>query len=448
MYEKSIFLFHRDLRIEDNIGLIDALNNSKEVIPCFIYDSNLIKKLKEAKFRWNFLNESLLDLDENFKKKGIRLQIVEGITEKSLEKIVKKHKIESIFSNTDFSNYSQKRDEKIYQMCKKNKITFHSSLDFLLHNPHDIKTNENSPYTIYSFFYKKAKIFPTRNVTKNTKKNYSNEIISNSSIIKPKITDLEIKGGRKEALKILKNLESFTDYDKVRDFPGLNQTTLLSAHNKFGTISIRETYAQIKEVLGINHTIMGEIYWREFFNYILFHFPYVEKKSFKQKFQDIPWKNSEESLKKWKEGQTGFPIVDAGMRQLNLTGFMHNRVRMIVASFLTKDLHIDWRLGERYFAEKLIDYDTAVNSGNWQWAASTGCDAVPYFRIFNPWRQQERFDLNCNYIKKWIPELEKMEPKDIHNLWKNFPLNLKYPKPMVVHKNEAEITKEIFKSQK
>ena len=448
MYEKSIFLFHRDLRIEDNIGLMDALNNSKEVIPCFIYDSNLIKKLKEAKFRWNFLNESLLDLDENFKKKGIRLQIVEGITEKSLEKIVKKHKIESIFSNTDFSNYSQKRDEKIYQMCKKNKITFHSSLDFLLHNPHDIKTNEDSPYTIYSFFYKKAKIFPTRNVTKNTKKNYSNEIISNSSIIKPKITDLEIKGGRKEALKILKNLESFTDYDKVRDFPGLNQTTLLSAHNKFGTISIRETYAQIKEVLGINHTIMGEIYWREFFNYILFHFPYVEKKSFKQKFQDIPWKNSEESLKKWKEGQTGFPIVDAGMRQLNLTGFMHNRVRMIVASFLTKDLHIDWRLGERYFAEKLIDYDTAVNSGNWQWAASTGCDAVPYFRIFNPWRQQERFDLNCNYIKKWIPELEKMEPKDIHNLWKNFPLNLKYPKPMVVHKNEAEITKEIFKSQK
>ena len=448
MYEKSIFLFHRDLRIEDNIGLIDALNNSKEVIPCFIYDSNLIKKLKDAKFRWNFLNESLLDLDENFKKKGIRLQIVEGITEKSLEKIVKKHKIESIFSNTDFSNYSQKRDEKIYQMCKKNKITFHSSLDFLLHNPHDIKTNEDSPYTIYSFFYKKAKIFPTRNVTKNTKKNYSNEIISNSSIIKPKITDLEIKGGRKEALKILKNLESFTDYDKVRDFPGLNQTTLLSAHNKFGTISIRETYAQIKEVLGINHTIMGEIYWREFFNYILFHFPYVEKKSFKQKFQDIPWKNSEESLKKWKEGQTGFPIVDAGMRQLNLTGFMHNRVRMIVASFLTKDLHIDWRLGERYFAEKLIDYDTAVNSGNWQWAASTGCDAVPYFRIFNPWRQQERFDLNCNYIKKWIPELEKMEPKDIHNLWKNFPLNLKYPKPMVVHKNEAEITKEIFKSQK
>jgi len=171
MYEKSIFLFHRDLRIEDNIGLIDALNNSKEVIPCFIYDSNLIKKLKDAKFRWNFLNESLSDLDENFKKKGIRLQIVEGITEKSLEKIVKKHKIESIFSNTDFSNYSQKRDEKIYQMCKKNKITFHSSLDFLLHNPHDIKTNENSPYTIYSFFYKKAKIFPTRKVKKNTKKN-------------------------------------------------------------------------------------------------------------------------------------------------------------------------------------------------------------------------------------------------------------------------------------
>ncbi len=192
---------------------------------------------------------------------------------------------------------------------------------------------------------------------------------------------------------------------------------------------------------------MGEIYWREFFNYILFHFPHVEKKSFKQKFQNIPWENSDKLFKKWKEGETGFPIVDAGMKQLNITGFMHNRVRMIVASFLTKDLHIDWRWGERYFAKKLIDYDTAVNSGNWQWAASTGCDAVPYFRIFNPWRQQERFDVDCKYIKKWIPKLDKIEPKVIHNLWNNFPNNIEYPKPIVDHKIEAERAKIIFKSQ-
>ena len=206
MYEKSIFLFHRDLRLEDNIGLIESLQNSKEVIPCFIYDSNLIKKLTDAKFRWNFLNESLLDLDKELQKKGSRLQILEGIPEKNLEKIIKKHKIKSIFSNTDFSSYSQKRDERIFQVCKKNQISFHSTLDFLLHNPNDIKTNEDSPYTIYSFFYKKAKIFPVRKSVKNSNENYSKEIISNNSIKELKIWDSEIKGGRKEGLRILKKL--------------------------------------------------------------------------------------------------------------------------------------------------------------------------------------------------------------------------------------------------
>jgi len=445
MFERSIFLFHRDLRLEDNIGLIESLQNSSEVIPCFIFDSHLIIKLNNSEFRWNFLNESLMDLDENLKKKGSRLQILKGDIEKSLEKIIEEHKIKAIFSNKDFSNYAQNRDEKIFQICRRNKIQFHNVLDFLLHNPNDIKTNNDLPYTIYSFFYKKAKTFPIRKITKNSKRNYSNEIISNIQIKKLEDHNSEIKGGRKEALKILKNMKKFVDYDKVRDFPGLNQTTLLSAHNKFGTVSIREIHSQIKAVLGTNHTIMGEIYWREFFNYILFHFPYAEKKSFRKKYQNIPWNKSKESLKKWTEGMTGFPIVDAGIRQLNQTGFMHNRVRMIVASFLTKDLHIDWKWGERYFAKKLIDYDPAVNSGNWQWAASTGCDSVPYFRIFNPWRQQERFDLKCEYIKKWIPELENIESEIIHNLWKKFPENLNYPKPMIEHKIEAEKTKNIFK---
>ena len=448
MYKKSLFIFRRDLRLEDNIGLIESLQNSIEVIPCFIYDENLINNLKDSKFRWNFLNESLTDLDVELKKKGTRLQLLEGKPEKVIEKIIKKHKVEAIFLNTDFTNYSQKRDEKIYQTCKKNEVSFHSTLDFLLHNPNEIKTNEGSPYTIYSFFYKKANQTTIRKISKNIKKNYSKEIISDIKIKNSKVKNNEILGGRKEALKIVRNLDNFRDYDKIRDFPGLNQTTMLSAHNKFGTISIREIHNQIKEILGSDHTIMGEIYWREFFSYILFHFPHAQKTSFRQKFQKIPWSKSKESFRKWSEGKTGFPIVDAGMRQLNKTGFMHNRVRMIVASFLTKDLHIDWRLGERYFAEKLIDYDPAVNSGNWQWAASTGCDSVPYFRIFNPWRQQERFDSNCDYIKKWIPELEEIDPKNIHNFWKEFPKNIEYPKPMLVHKIEAEKTKLIFKSQK
>ena len=448
MYKKSLFVFRRDLRLEDNIGLIESLQNSTEVIPCFIYDENLIKNFKDSKFRWNFLNESLTDLDMELKKKGTRLQVLEGKPDKAIEKVIKKHKVEAVFVNTDFTNYSQKRDEKIYQTCKKNEVPFHSTLDFLLHNPNEIKTNEGSPYTIYSFFYKKANQTIIRKISKNIKKNYSKEIISDSKIKNSKVKNNEIVGGRKEALKIVRNLDNFRDYDKIRDFPGLNQTTMLSAHNKFGTISIREIHNQIKEILGSDHTIMGEIYWREFFSYILFHFPHAQKTSFRQKFQKIPWSKSKESFRKWSEGKTGFPIVDAGMRQLNKTGFMHNRVRMIVASFLTKDLHIDWRLGERYFAEKLIDYDPAVNSGNWQWAASTGCDSVPYFRIFNPWRQQERFDSNCDYIKKWIPELEEIDPKNIHNFWKEFPKNIEYTKPMLVHKIEAEKTKLIFKSQK
>ena len=448
MYKKTLFIFRRDLRIEDNIGLIEALQNSKEVIPCFIYDENIIKKLKDSKFRWSFLNESLVDLDNQLKKKGTSLQILEGKPEKILDSMIKKHNLNAVFLNTDFTNYAQRRDEKIFQICKKNKISFHSTLDFLLHNPNEIKTNEGSPYTIYSFFYKKARQFPIKKIIKNIQKNYSKEIISDNKIKKSEIRNDEIIGGRKEALKILKNLDKFRDYDKVRDFPGLNQTTMLSAHNKFGTVSVREVHKEIKEVLGLDHTIMGEIYWREFFSHILFHFPYAQKTTFRKKFQKIPWSKSKESFKKWSEGNTGFPIVDAGMRQLNQTGFMHNRVRMVVASFLTKDLHMDWRLGEKYFEEKLIDHDPAVNSGNWQWAASTGCDSVPYFRIFNPWRQQERFDLNCDYIKKWVPELEKLEPKIIHNLLEKFPEDLEYPKPMLIHKIEAEKTKLIFKSQK
>ncbi len=191
---------------------------------------------------------------------------------------------------------------------------------------------------------------------------------------------------------------------------------------------------------------MGEIYWREFFNYISFHFPWSTKQSFKEKYRNISWSKDEDKFHAWCNGKTGFPIVDAGMRELNQTGFMHNRIRMITASFLTKDLRIDWKLGERHFAQTLVDYDPAVNSGNWQWAASTGCDAVPYFRIFNPWLQQEKFDKDCLYIKKWVPELELLEPQVIHNLWKDFPQNLNYYKPIVNHKLESQKTKDFFKT--
>ena len=216
--------------------------------------------------------------------------------------------MDAVFLNTDFTNYSQRRDEKIFQVCKKNKIAFHSTLDFLLHNPNEIKTNEGSPYTIYSFFYKKAKQFPIKKIIKNIKKNYSKEIISNDPIKKSKIKNNDITGGRKEALKILRGLDKFRDYDKVRDFPGLNQTTMLSAHNKFGTISVREVHKEIKEVLGSDHTIMGEMYWREFFSHILFHFPYAQKTTFRKNFKKFHGQNPKNLLKNGVKGKQGFQL--------------------------------------------------------------------------------------------------------------------------------------------
>jgi deoxyribodipyrimidine photo-lyase len=316
-------------------------------------------------------------------------------------------------------------------------------MDFFLQNPTVIKTNMDRPYTIYSQFYKKARTFPVRKIRKNSLSNFYRKKISNYSIFASNGQE-DSFGGRTKALTILNTLDKFKNYDSTRDYPS-NLTTRLSAHIKFGTLSIREIHNAILGNLGSSHTLMREIYWREFFNYICFHFPSSTQKSFKKKYQKFPWIKSKVLFAAWCSGNTGFPIVDAGMRELNKTGFMHNRVRMIVGSFLTKDLHIDWKLGERYFAKKLVDYDPAVNSGNWQWVASTGCDSVPYFRIFNPWIQQEKFDKECIYIKKWIPELGPFSPEVVHNLWKTFPENLNYASPIVNHKVEAQKTKELFK---
>ncbi|MDH3276994.1 MAG: DNA photolyase family protein [Nitrosopumilus sp.] len=446
-YKKSLFIFRRDLRLEDNTGLILALQKSEKVIPCFIYDTTLAKKFSKSSFRWNFLNQSLIDLDLELRKNKTALQVFQGIPSGIVQKIIFNEEVDAIFVNADFSNYSKKRDKEISEICKKNNVDFNSHLDFVLHNPNEIKTNDGKPYTIYSHFFKKARQSPVRKIIKNSKNNYKMNTVSDKIIQKVEIENYLIPGGRKNGLKILYNLEKFKNYDKDRNYPGSDSTTKLSAHNKFGTISIREVFHAIQDQLGFDHTLMREIYWREFFNYILFHFPESNRRSFKTRFRKIPWSRSQIKFNAWCNGKTGFPIVDAGMKELNNTGFLHNRVRMIVASFLTKDLHIHWKWGERFFSKKLIDYDPAVNAGNWQWTASTGCDAVPYFRIFNPWLQQEKFDANCIYIKKWIPELAGISPKIIHNLWKSFPKDLKYTKPILNHKVESQKAKEIFKLQ-
>ncbi|EGG43005.1 Deoxyribodipyrimidine photolyase [Candidatus Nitrosarchaeum limnium SFB1] len=448
-YKKTLFIFRRDLRLEDNTGLIYALKTSNEVIPCFILDTDILDNLKKSRLRIKFLNESLKDLNEQLIKRKTNLRIFRGRSEEIIEKIILENKIDGVFLNGDYTKFAQLKENKIKKICNQKNIGFNKFADYLLHVPDEIHTKEQKPYTVYSYFYKTAKTIPVRSKIKNNFRNYSLDKIKNDNSLEITIENKEkMEGGRRNALKILKNISEYKNYQKTRDYPGLDKTTKLSAHIRFGTISVREAYQAIKENLGIDHTLINQLYWREFFTYVLHHFPNSKSRTFKKKFRKIPWSTNKQEYHTWCKGETGFPIVDAGMRQLNKTGFMHNRVRMIVASFLTKDMHIDWKLGERYFAEKLVDYDPAVNAGNWQWAASTGCDAVPYFRIFNPWIQQEKFDSNCNYIKKWIPELETLQPKYIHNLWKKYPEGLTYPKPILNHKIESNKTKIIFKNQK
>lgn len=438
MFKKSVFIFHRDLRIEDNVGLTQALRNSEYVIPVFI----IRPKFNSAPHRWEFLNESLIELSHSLSKMKSELLIVQDEIPQIINYLKKDDKVEAIFSNTDFSQYAKKRDEEIYLECKKHDIKFNSFLDHMLHDPNTILTKDGKPYTIFSFFFKEAKNHPVKKPDKNKMSNFGISSIKSNY----QLESFKINAGRKNALKILENISNFKNYDSERNIPYIDGTTRLSAHHRFGTVSIREVYDQISSTLGREHTLISEIYWREFFSYILYHFPKSQFNEFKEKYRKISWSKNKKNFDAWCKGNTGFPIVDAGMRELNSTGFMHNRVRMIVASFLVKDLHIDWRDGERYFAKMLADYDPAVNVGNWQWAASTGCDSVPYFRIFNPWLQQEKFDNNCNYIKNWVKELETLLPKEIHNLWRVHPPELGYPKPIVVHSEEVQVTKKIFKS--
>ena len=316
-----------------------------------------------------------------------------------------------------------------------------------------IKNNSNQVYKIFTAFYKNAqkilvtlpqkhKINSDSFYTKVIHDEIDLEEISKKLI--PKLNpEISSNGGTDSAIKILKNLDNFKKYDHDKDFPSKG-TTHLSAHLKFGTISVREAFYAIIKHLGQDHPLLRQLYWRDFFTYVAYHKPAIFGHAFNSKYDHIKWHTNASKFKLWCDGQTGFPIVDAGMRQLNSTGFMHNRVRMIVASFLVKDLHVDWRLGEHYFATKLVDYDPSVNNGNWQWCASTGCDAQPYFRIFNPWLQQKKFDSECVYIKTWVPELKDLKPNIIHNWFKKNDVNIDYPKPILDHSIEAKIALKMY----
>ncbi|KKP36099.1 MAG: Deoxyribodipyrimidine photo-lyase [candidate division TM6 bacterium GW2011_GWF2_32_72] len=461
-FKNSIFIFRRDLRLFDNTGLNEALKQSENVFPCFIY--NPIQVTDKNKFKSNnclqFMNESLDDLASQLKTNGSILNLLYGPTEKVITDLIKNNNIEAIFVNNDYTPFSKKRDQSIAKLCKKLKIEFFTFEDALLNPPEKTLKKDNKPYTVFTPYWRNASKFtvetPIKTLNSKSLAKATAKISASykklSSVLRQaqdeRNNEIATHGGRKNCLAILNKISQFKDYSKTHDIPCL-KTTMLSAHNKFGTCSIREVYHKLKDELGRNHPILRQLYWRDFFTQITYFFPHVLGKPFKEKYLKLNWKNSKPNFKKWCEGKTGFPIVDAGMHELNTTGFMHNRVRMITASFLIKDLHINWLWGEKYFAQNLVDYDPAVNNGNWQWVASTGCDAQPYFRIFNPWNQQKRFDPGCEYIKKWIPELKNVPARDIHN-WhkKHSEFDVNYPAPMVDHNIESVKTKEYFKKLK
>lgn len=445
-YDLSLFIFRRDLRLNDNTSLIKALKYSKKVIPVFIITPEQIGK--ENKYRSNnciqFMMESIKDLDKDLRNYNSKIYLFYGTNRKIVKYFIKNYNIDAIFTNMDYTPYAIKRDSEIKEICEKYNIKFITYEDYMLSGVEEIKTKTNSWFKKYTPYKNEFLKHEIKSVEKNKYANYYTQKIDTNL----KIDDLDnfyeynkylnVNGGRENGLEILKNIKKQINYQKTRDYP-TKHTTYLSAYIKFGCISIREVYEKIKKELGKNHMLIAQLIWHDFYTQISYHYPHVYGKSFQEKYDKIKWDKNEKLLKKWQEGKTGFPIVDAGMRQLNKIGWMHNRVRMIVASFLTKDLHIHWKEGEKYFATKLVDYSPPVNNGNWQWTASTGADSQPYFRIFNPWSQSEKHDKECEYIKKWIPELREIPNKHIHkwNIYcKEYKIN--YPNPIVDHDKESK----------
>lgn len=462
-YHRSLFIFHRDLRLQDNTALLAALKASDEVILSFIFDPRQVDRSKNdyhSDTAVQFMLESLEDLEEQIAKKNQgKLYYFYGLTHDVIDTLFKHESIDAVYSNYDYTPFAVERDGAVRNACESHQVPFYQFHDALLQDPGTIVKDNGEPYTVYSSFAKKAKLqFPIREHVQNNYTNYFDGTLSSSlerndifaKVLPNHREGLKVTGGRTEARKILQHIADYQNYKDDRDRMDLDATTHLSAHNKFGTVSTREVYAAIKIAFGAGHHLISELYWRDFFTHIAYHYPNVFGNNFNVKFDIVKWDENTDRFKRWCDGRTGFPIVDAGMRELNETGYMHNRARMIVASFLTKDLHIHWLWGEKYFATKLIDYDPAVNNGSWQWAASTGCDAQPYFRIFNPWLQQKKFDPEARYIKKWVSELVDVPVSDIMN-WEAKHMNYKdhpYPAPMINHEVERENTLRRFEKTK
>ncbi len=449
-YATSLFIFRRDLRLDDNTALNQALQLSERVIPCFIFDPRQLEPHPyQSQTGLQFMLQALDDLQQQLHSLGAELALYHAAPTQVLKQLFAQYAIQAVFTNRDYTPFSRRRDAELAIVCQALGVAFYSVADALLTEPEHVVKSDQSPYKVFTAFYNTARRLPVALPRPRRQDNFllvAPEVTldqigfsTETSTLAPKI------GSRQQALASLQALARYTDYQTTRDFPALNATSHWSAPLKFGICSVREVFHAITAQLGGDHALIRQLYWRDFFTHIAYHFPYVFGRAFNEKFAALPWHNNPDYFHAWCHGQTGFPIVDAGMRELNTTGFMHNRVRMIVASFLVKDLHISWRWGERYFAQHLVDYDPCVNNGNWQWAASTGCDAQPYFRIFNPWLQQQKFDPACQYIYHWLPEVKAIPITTLHQWHKQHHV-CHYPAPIIDHAVESQVAKALFKA--
>lgn len=413
----NICWLRRDLRLQDQAALYHALRSGRPVVPVFIFDRNILDKLeKPSDRRVEFIHQVLQHMQEELQKKGSTLKVYYDTAAEAWKKILKEFEVDAVYTNHDYEPYAISRDQEVKELLTANGSSFHTYKDQVIFEKDEVLKDDGKPYTVFTPYSKRWKATLKEFYLKSypTEK-YTRAFWQSPPIGIPTLESMGFQAAGEPFPPTKADEEILRHYSEKRDFPGIRGTSRLGIHLRFGTISIR---ALARKARSINETYLNELIWRDFYHMILWHFPRVGTgKSFRPEYDLVRWRNNENEFRAWCRGETGYPIVDAGMRELNKTGYMHNRVRMIVASFLTKHLLIDWRWGEAYFAEKLLDFDLAANNGGWQWAAGSGCDAAPYFRIFNPYLQTKKFDPDLTYIRKWVPEFEEFN----------------YPKPIVDH---------------
>lgn len=429
MEKITLFWFRRDLRIEDNCGLFHALNGKNKVLPIFIFDKEILKKLPKQDARLEMILMSLNTIDLAMKAKKCSVGKFHGTPKAIFTELIKKWQVEKVICNEDYEPYATNRDAEIRGLLEREGVAFEMHKDQVIFAKDEIVKKDGSPYKVYTPFSRKwlerfedneLKTYPSETLLGN--------LISDESLPKINLADLGFDKSTIVEPKYSFDNKIIDKYEETRNFPSLDSTSRLGSYLRFGIVSVR--FLVQKAASRSNNIFLKELIWREFFMQILWHFPHTSHKSFKPQYDRIEWLNNPTDFEKWCKGNTGYPLVDAGMRQLNQTGFMHNRVRMLVGSFLCKHLLIDWRWGEAYFAEKLLDYEMSSNIGNWQWVAGCGVDAAPYFRIFNPSEQVKKFDKELRYIQKWVPNFQEID----------------YPAPMVDHKKARERCLMVYKT--